>query len=71
MAQAKMILLVGLQLMLARGCSMMYLESYWESWHTEDYPGDFASFLKDVPAAPEGSCAGANLVTIGVLSQKL
>ena len=43
----------------------MYLESYWESWHTEDYPDDFASFLRDVPAAPVGSCSGVNFVTIG------
>merc|ERR1719391_615312 len=42
----------------------LHLESYWESWHTEDYPGDFASFLRDVPAAPKGSCSGANYVTI-------
>jgi len=40
------------------------VESYWESWHTEDYPGDYASFLKDVPATPIGSCSGVNYVSI-------
>jgi len=40
------------------------LESYWESWHIEDFPNDFASFLESVPATPIGSCDGVNYVTI-------
>ena len=45
----------------------MHLESYWESWHIEDFPNDFASFLESVPATPIGSCDGVNYVTIGKL----
>jgi len=42
-----------------------YVESYWESWDAwENYPEDFAAFLKDVPATPIGSCTGVNLVNI-------
>ena len=34
-----------------------YVESYWESWSAwQDFPGDYAAFLKDVPATPIGSC---------------
>ena len=34
-----------------------YVESYWESWSAwQDFPGDYAAFLKDVPASPIGSC---------------
>ena len=47
--------------------SGMHLESYWESWHIEDFPNDFASFLESVPATPIGSCDGVNYVTIGEL----
>ena len=49
------------------GASGMHLESYWESWHIEDFPNDFASFLESVPATPIGSCDGVNYVTIGKL----
>ena len=36
-----------------------YVESYWESWSAwQDFPGDYAAFLKDVPATPIGSCQG-------------
>ena len=49
------------------GASGMHLESYWESWHIEGFPNDFASFLESVPATPIGSCDGVNYVTIGKL----
>ena len=66
MPYLKILFVAAAALMVTDWCNgQMYLESYWESWHTEDYPNDFASFLKDVPAAPVGSCAGVNFVTIG------
>jgi len=41
-----------------------YVESYWESWDYKDYPDDFASLLKDVPASPLGSTKGVNVVEL-------
>ena len=53
------------------GARGMHLESYWESWHIEDFPNDFASFLESVPATPIGSCDGVNYVTIGKLDHAM
>jgi len=54
-----------------------YVETYWESWISGDYPDDFGAFLKDVPVGPPGSCTGANVVNIafgdysgGILGQE-
>lgn len=59
-----LLLLLHLSLSLASRVTKPYVESYWESWHSEDYPDDFAALLKDVPASAPGACSGVNLVNI-------
>jgi hypothetical protein len=45
--------------------AQVFVETYWESWIYKDYPTDYCSQLKDVPASAFGSVEGANYVNIG------